>query len=182
MDYTKRQEANIRHIASGHQDWYKATKDVWARRYMEEKAGILTQKRAKRELDIIKKNLPQDCRKILDAPCGYGRLSNSLAASGYEVTGIDISEYFINIAETRAKKEKLSISYVVGDILKRKVAGKFDAVINIFSSLGYLKDEKKNELFIKRLCEYVKPGGRLIIEIVNPIALTKNIKRMKFLR
>ncbi len=34
----------------------------------------------------------------------------------------------------------------------------------------------KNELFIKRLCQYTKQGGRLIIEIINPIALTKDYK------
>ena len=37
----------------------------------------------------------------------------------------------------------------------------------------------KNELFIKRLCQYTKLDGRLIIEIINPIALTKDYKEKK---
>lgn len=36
---------------------------------------------------------------------------------------------------------------------------------------------KKNELFIRKLCQYVKPNGRLIIEAINPIALMANYKK-----
>jgi len=143
---------------------------------MKEKENILTKERDKKETCIIIKYLPRNCRNILDAPCGYGRISNSLAILGYKVTGIDINDYFINLARKQAKKQELTASYIVGNILYKKIPGKFDAVLNIFTSLGYLEDDKKNELFIKRLCQNTKSGGRLIIEIINPIALTKDYK------
>ena len=120
--------------------------------------------------------MPKYCKKILDAPCGYGRISNILANKGFDVTGVDISKYFIDIAQKKASKKKLKAQYVVGDILKKKLSGKFDAVLNIFTSIGYLESDRKNELFIKRLCNYVKPGGRLIIETINPVALLCNYK------
>ncbi len=144
---------------------------------MKEKENILTQERSKKETRIIVKHLPKNYKKILDAPCGYGRISNSLATLGYKVTGIDISNYFINIAKKEAAQKRLSASYITGDILKKKVQGKFDGVLNIFTSLGYLESDEKNELLIKKLCQYVKFGGRLIIETINPIALTANYKR-----
>ena len=176
MNYIKHQDKKIRKIATGHQTWYKAKSSIWGERYMKEKEDILTEKRTKKETRIIVKHLPRHCKRILDAPCGYGRISNSLAILGYKVTGIDISDYFINLAKEQAKQHGLTVSYIVGDILEKKITGKFDAILNIFTSLGYLKDDKKNELFLKRLCQYVKPGGRLIIEIINPIALIKNYK------
>jgi 2-polyprenyl-3-methyl-5-hydroxy-6-metoxy-1,4-benzoquinol methylase len=149
MNYIKYQDKKIRKIASGYQDWYKTKSNVWGERYMKEKEDILTRERTKKEIEIIKKYLPKDCRKILDAPCGYGRISNSLAKLGYKVTGIDISDYFINLARKQAKQKGLSTSYIIGDILKKKIPGRFDVVLNIFTSLGYLEDEKKNESFIK---------------------------------
>lgn len=110
---------------------------------MKEKENILTQRRNKKETRIIVKYLPKHCKKILDAPCGYGRISNSLASLGNEVTGIDISNYFIKIARKQAAQKGLKALYIAGDILKRKVPEKFDAVLNIFTSLGYLENDKK---------------------------------------
>lgn len=176
MNYIQYQDKIIRKIADGHQDWYKAKSSVWGERYMKEKEDILTKDRTKKETRIIIKHFPKNCKNILDAPCGYGRISNSLAALGYRVTGIDISDYFIKIAKMQSKQQGLPTSYIVGNILKKKIPGKFDAVLNIFTSLGYLENDKKNELFIKKLCQYVKPGGTLIIETINPITLTKNYK------
>ena len=177
MNYIQYQDKIIRKIADGHQDWYKAKSSVWGERYMKEKEDILTKDRTKKETRIIIKHFPKNCKNILDAPCGYGRISNSLAALGYRVTGIDISDYFIKIAKRQAKQQGLSTSYIVGNILKKKIPGKFDAVLNIFTSLGYLENDKKNELFIKKLCQYVKLGGVLIIETINPVALIKNYKK-----
>jgi len=143
---------------------------------MREKHYILTHDRDTRELNIIVKNLPPGCKKILDAPCGYGRISNKLAVKNFDVTGIDISRYFIDIAQEEARNKKLTVRYVTGNILTKKLPGGYDLVLNIFTSLGYLENDKKNEKFIERLCRYVKPGGRLIIETINPIGLFNNYK------
>ncbi|MBU3964734.1 methyltransferase domain-containing protein [Patescibacteria group bacterium] len=177
MNYIRFQDKNISKISAGHQKWYQANSSVWGERYMKEKEHILTRERSKKETRIIVKYLPQKCKKILDAPCGYGRISNSLSALGYEVTGIDISDYFINLARKQATQKGLKVSYIAGDILKKKVLGKFDVVLNIFTSLGYLENDKKNELFIEKLCQHVKSGGGLIIETINPIALIANYKK-----
>lgn len=177
IDYIEFQKEDISKISYGHQKWYQANSNIWGERYIKEKERILTRERSKKETRIIVKHLPQKCKKILDAPCGYGRISNNLSALGYEVMGIDISDYFINLARKQITRKGLKVSYVVGDIFKKKVSGKFDAVLNIFTSLGYFENDKKNELFIGKLCHYVKPGGRLIIETINPIALIANYKK-----
>lgn len=176
MDYINQQDKNIRNIFSKYQKWYQAGSDNWGDRYMREKRDILTKKRNEKEARIILKNLSKNCKKILDAPCGYGRISNILASRGYDVTGIDIDKYFIDIAIRQSAKKNLKVVYLIGDILKKKLYGKFDAVLNIFTSIGYLESDKKNELFIKRLCDYVAPSGRLVIEVVNPIALLANYR------
>src|SRR5699024_5009849 len=36
--------------------------------------------------------------RILDVACGYGRMTNRLAASGFNVTGVDLSEFLLDEA------------------------------------------------------------------------------------
>ena len=179
MNYIQVQDKRVSRMVAKHQEWYRANSGVWGERYMKEKEGILTRKRNKKEVRIILKHLPLNCKKILDAPCGYGRITNNLASRGFNLTGIDISSYFINLAKKEAGQKKIMVSYTVGDILKKKIPGKFDAVLNIFTSIGYFENDKKNELLIGKLCQYVKPGGRLIIETINPIALALNYKNQE---
>src|SRR3989338_8254028 len=169
--YLENQDRHIRKISTGHDRWYSPNSGIWKERYISEKRDILTRNRNNSELRIIIENLPKRCRTILDAPCGYGRISNLLASKKYQIVGIDINKYFIRIARQGAEQRNVSADYLVGDIFRKLVNKKFDTVLNIFTSLGYLETEDKNELYVKKLCNYVRPGGRLIIETINPIAM-----------
>lgn len=159
--------------------WYLPDSGIWDERYMNEKRKILTKGRNLKEFKIIERFIKGKNKEILDAPCGYGRLSNLLAKNGYKVTGIDVNQYFIDIAKKEATKKKLKVKYKVVDIFKFKGNNKYDIVLNIFTSLGYFESEEKNEQFIKKLCSFVKPGGILIIEIINPLGLLKNYENKK---
>jgi len=44
-------------------------------------------------------HLPPGAR-ILDAPCGEGRIARELAAKGYQVVGVDMAEEFLAAART----------------------------------------------------------------------------------
>ncbi len=154
--------------------WYLPDSGIWNERYMDEKANILNLKRNLKELKIIKRYLPSRRVSILDVPCGYGRISNPLAEEGYSVTGVDINKFFIDIANDEAKKKKIEINYIVSDFLKFKITRRFDVVLNIFTSIGYLETEEKNQRFIKKLCNSVNKNGILIIETINPREILEN--------
>src|SRR3979490_3154904 len=67
----------------------------------------ISPKQTKSEADFLVKVL--QCEKyshLLDVPCGNGRLSLALAARGYRLTGMDISEEFVE--EARAAATALS--------------------------------------------------------------------------
>ncbi|AAK42352.1 class I SAM-dependent methyltransferase [Saccharolobus solfataricus] len=79
-------------------------------------------------------------KKVLDIPCGIGRVSYFLANRGYKVTGIDISERMISMARSNIQNGK----FIVGDMRKiKEIIGneKYDLVINIYNSLGYYSEE-----------------------------------------
>jgi ubiquinone/menaquinone biosynthesis C-methylase UbiE len=101
--------------------------------------------------------------KVLDCPCGFARHSLVLAETGYRVTGLDRSE--TQLAEARRRKGNAEWPRLVrGDYRELPFAdASFDAVLNLFSSLGYLeRDEDVGVL--REFRRVLRPGGALVVE------------------
>ena len=74
--------------------------------------------------------------KILDAACGKGRHSKTLAKYGFRVTGIDLSAN--NIAAARKYECANALHFEVWRYAARFYReNEFDYVLNLFSSFGY---------------------------------------------
>jgi SAM-dependent methyltransferase len=101
--------------------------------------------------------------RLLDVPCGVGRVSLELAARGHRVTGVDITESFLEAARTRAGERGVEIELRHGDMRDLPWKGEFDAVVNWWGSFGYF-DEAGNEAFVRAVARALKPGGRFLIE------------------
>ena len=101
--------------------------------------------------------------EILDCPCGFGRHALPLAEAGYLVTGLDRSESQLAEAERRRGDSEWP-RFVRGDyrVLPFEDAS-FDAVLTLFSSLGYLeRDEDVGVL--RELRRVLRPGRALVVE------------------
>ena len=122
---------------------------------------------AKREIDFIlnKVEIPDDGR-ILDMCCGYGRHSLELAKRGYSVLGVDYSETLINKAQSANVFED-KLQFIKGDIRNYIATEKYDLVLNLFVSIGYFSSETENIKSVETLCNAVKKGGYLVLEINN---------------
>jgi SAM-dependent methyltransferase len=114
--------------------------------------------------EILK--LPADS-KILDLCCGHGRLTLPLARRGYKMTGQDINSYFLKIAGDEAAKMGLSVNFIRGDMRKVEFSAHFDAVLNMFTSLGALESDEEDEKVFREVHKSLKPGSKFIIEYVN---------------
>src|SRR6185312_16199443 len=76
--------------------------------------------------------------RVLDAPCGYGRIARALAARGALVLGVDYSELLLAEAERRrGDVPTTQLRYLRHDLRVLLPDEGFDAALNIFSSLGY---------------------------------------------
>ena len=104
--------------------------------------------------------------KVLDLCCGMGRVSNELARRGIAVTGVDITESYIEAAREDAAAESLDASYVHGDVRYFSRPGTFDAALSLYVSFGYFDDPADDLLFIKNVLDSLKPGGVFIIELL----------------
>jgi len=101
--------------------------------------------------------------EILDRPTGFGRHAVVLAEAGYRVTALDRSPALLAEAEKRRGDPEWP-RFVRGDYRELPFEdASFDAVFNLFSSLGYLeRDEDVGVLHEFR--RVLRPGGALIIE------------------
>jgi SAM-dependent methyltransferase len=53
---------------------------------------------------------------ILDAPCGHGRIANLLASAGFKVTGVDLTQPFLDRARADAQRLGVEVESVQGDL------------------------------------------------------------------
>lgn len=105
--------------------------------------------------------LPTGAR-ILDAPCGQGRHAHLLAEAGFDVDGLDYSGILIDAAKKRGTGSTLR--YTVGDMRKMPARwkGRFDAVLNLFTSFGFFEHPDEDERVIEEFARVLKPDGVLI--------------------
>jgi SAM-dependent methyltransferase len=103
---------------------------------------------------------------VLDAPCGYGRISLPLARLGCAVTGVDLSD--VQLVEARRAAEGVAgLELVRGDLLALPLPdAAFDAALNYFTSIGYFGDEGDQQV-LRELHRVLRPGGRLLVETMH---------------
>ena len=101
--------------------------------------------------------------RVLDVPCGEGRISGRLARLGCDVTGIDESERMVALARERYPK----VTFGRGDMRALPYEHEFDAVLNWFTSFGYF-DSQTNDAVLAGFARALRPGGRLLLEMHNP--------------
>jgi len=117
-----------------------------------------------------------DGAEVLDAPCGHGRIANRLAARGFRVTGLDKSARFIELARSRAAEQGLSVEYVEGDLRELPFDGRFDALVNWFSSFGYFDDDTNRQV-LAGFRRALRPGGVLLLEQASRELLLSTLPR-----
>jgi SAM-dependent methyltransferase len=111
---------------------------------------------------------------IVDVPCGFGRHSLELARAGYRVTGVDRSQVLLDEAARRAAGER-GPELVRADYRELPFPDeRFDAALNLFSSLGYLGDEEDTRV-LAEIRRVLRPEGRLVIETMHRDWLARNI-------
>jgi len=105
-------------------------------------------------------------QRVLDCPCGMGRMTIALAQLGLEMTGVDLTERFLRRARRRARQAGVDVGFRRRDMREIDFAGEFHAVVNWFTSFGYF-DEAGNLETARRALAALRPGGRFLIDVTN---------------
>jgi SAM-dependent methyltransferase len=126
--------------------------------------AAMTPETTRAEADFLEKHLRLGSgSRVLDVPCGDGRIARELAERGCRVTGVDISEEFLDAGRTAAKARGLDVVWRRSEMRDLPWREEFEAAYCAGSSFGYL-DDAGNAEFIRVVSRALVPGGRFFID------------------
>lgn len=115
---------------------------------------------AKHIADLLKTVAPH-ARTLLDVACGTGEHARLLqAAHGYEVSGLDIEPAFVALARSKVPTG----TFWQADMSEFEFDAKFDVVVCLFSSIGYLCDLGRVERALRCFRRHLALGGVVLVE------------------
>jgi len=108
---------------------------------------------------FIQKHKKSGGYKLLDVACGTGTHTN-LLSQHYHVEGIDLDSKMLSVA----RKKYPVIKFHNGNMLDFSLNHKFDVIICLFSSIGYVRTKPNLVKAIQNMAGHLLPGGVLLVE------------------
>ena len=113
----------------------------------------------------------QPGQRVLDLPCGHGRIAERLAARGAEVVGVDRCELFLERARAAAARRGVQVDYRAGDWRTLSFDAEFDLLVSWFTSFGYGDGDGEHDDALReqlrRMRRALRTGGLLLLETLN---------------
>lgn len=104
-------------------------------------------------------------KKILDVGCGGGLLTESMALCGSLVTGIDISQHLVDIADKHARQANLNITYICATA--EEFSTTYQHSYEIITCMELLEHVPDPTLIIHACRKLLKPNGLLFLSTIN---------------
>ncbi len=101
---------------------------------------------------------------IWDLACGKGRHAKHIASKGFQVIGTDLAENSILEAQ---KNSPDNLEFFVHDMRRPFRINYFEAVTNLFTSIGYFKNYNDNYKVFESVHQSLKPNGLFVIDFFN---------------
>jgi 2-polyprenyl-6-hydroxyphenyl methylase / 3-demethylubiquinone-9 3-methyltransferase len=116
-------------------------------------------------LDWIAQHATLQGARVLDVGCGGGILAEAMARRGAQVTGIDLSEKALRVAQLHLHESKLEIRYAKSAAEEWAVerAGEFDLV----TCMELLEHVPEPGSMVAACARLVRPGGQVFFSTIN---------------
>jgi ubiquinone/menaquinone biosynthesis C-methylase UbiE len=128
---------------------------------------------------VVKATRVRPPAAILDLACGTGRHSMALARLGFAVTGLDYSRDFLREARADARKAKLPVAFVRGDMRDLRdhfQPKRFDLVVSLFNSFGYFAKRSDDRRVLREVHRVLKPGGAFVINTLHASGVAERLR------
>lgn len=104
-------------------------------------------------------------KQVLDVGCGGGILSESMAQRGAQVTGIDLAEKSLQVAELHALEANVPVTYRCVAI--EKLAEEMPAAFDVVTCMEMLEHVPDPASVVRACAALVKPGGHVFFSTLN---------------
>ena len=117
---------------------------------------------------------------VLEVGCGTGRVLLPTTRAGVTITGLDLSEYMLDVCRTALEKETKEVqervTLVQGDMRDFDLGVTFSLATIPFRPFQHLLTVEEQISCLATIHQHLKPGGRLILDLFNPslIHLTRD--------
>ena len=106
--------------------------------------------------------------RIVDIGCGTGSITDPMAARGYKMTGLDLSEEMLELAAKKAEDAGTDIRFLGSDMRSFNLGFRADAAICSFDCVNYLLKTDDVEAALWHAHENIEKGGILIFDVATP--------------
>jgi SAM-dependent methyltransferase len=124
---------------------------------------------------LITKHIP-GARTVLDLGCGTGKHDLLLAQMGYKVTGVDLSDEMLAVANSQfasLNSQLSTLNFFQGDIRSVRIDKTFDVVISLFHVISYQTTNEDIAAAFATARAHLNPGGIFIFDCwYGPAVLT----------
>lgn len=116
-------------------------------------------------LEWINARAPLAGKNVIDIGCGGGILAESMARKGAKVTGIDLSEKALKVADLHSLESGVQVRYqlVAAEDMAAQEAGQYD-VVTCMEMLEHVPDPAA---IVQAAATLVKPGGKVFFSTLN---------------
>lgn len=116
-------------------------------------------------LEWINARAPLFGKKVIDIGCGGGILAESMARKGADVTGIDLSEKALKVADLHSLESEIAMRYmqISAEDMAAQEPGQYD-VVTCMEMLEHVPDPAS---IVKATATLVKPGGHVFFSTLN---------------
>ncbi len=110
---------------------------------------------------------------VAECACGTGELTVRLAAEGFSVTGLDISDDMLRVAQEKARLRGFNIPFVRQDMRALRLHRSVDAVVCACDGVNYLASKEDAAAFFIAAYAALAPGGVLLFDISSEYKLSR---------
>lgn len=100
--------------------------------------------------------------RVLDVPCGHGRIALELAARGFRVSALDACASYVEDARRAAEERGIEAEFLAGDMRALPWRAEFDGALCVGNSFGYFDDDGNRE-FLASVHAALRPGGHFAL-------------------
>lgn len=107
-------------------------------------------------------------KKMLDLACGTGEISLRLVEKGYDITGIDLSEEMLTVANQKASNKGHHIPFIMQDMAELEGLHDFDVVVIFCDSLNYLEKSEDVLATFQSVHRTLDENGLFLFDVHSP--------------
>jgi SAM-dependent methyltransferase len=114
---------------------------------------------ARKARALIRAHKESPGSRLLDVACGTG-MHAAVLSKYFQVEGLDLDPEMLAVARVNHPE----IPFHQGDMVDFRLDSRFDAIVCLFSSIGYVRTRARLRKAVRNMANHLIPGGVLLVE------------------